>query len=83
MHYTKVGLISFFSYGFAPRLRNLQDRRLHLLPGRGAGPFLTGMNGDPVAIGHVAGHLDELLRLNTLIHSGTVAASATLRRLSA
>ena len=39
--------------------------------------------GDPVAVGHVADHWDELLRLVTSIRSGTVTASAMLRRLSA
>ena len=41
------------------------------------------MTGDPVAIGHVAAHWDELLRLTTSIRSGTATASAMLRRLSA
>ncbi|SMP82295.1 Tn3 transposase DDE domain-containing protein [Novosphingobium panipatense] len=73
----------FFGYRFAPRLRDLKDRRLHLLPGQEAGPLLAGMAGDPVAIGHVAAHWDELLRLTTSIRSGTATASAMLRRLSA
>src|SRR3546814_3568508 len=41
------------------------------------------MTGDPVAIGHVAAHWDDLLRLTTSIRSGTTTASAMLRRLSA
>ena len=45
--------------------------------------MLTGMTGDPVAIGHVAAHWHELLRLTTSIRSGTATASAMLRRLSA
>jgi TnpA family transposase len=61
-HYTDTGgasdhvfgLMPFFGYRFAPRLRDLKDRRLHLLPGQEAGPLLAGMTGDPVAIGHVA-----------------------------
>jgi hypothetical protein len=90
-HYTDTGgasdhvfgLMPFFGYRFAPRLRDLKDRRLHLLPGQEAGPLLAGMTGDPVAIGHVAAHWDELLRLTTSIRSGTATASAMLRRLSA
>lgn len=90
-HYTDTGgasdhvfgLMPFFGYRFAPRLRDLKERRLHLLPDQEAGPLLAGMTGDQVAIGHVASHWDELLRLTTSIRSGTATASAMLRRLSA
>src|SRR3546814_11456268 len=73
----------FFGYRFAPRLRDIKDRRLHLLPGQEAGPLLAGMTGDPIAIAHVGAHWDELLRFATPIRTGTVTASAMLRRLSA
>src|SRR3546814_1066882 len=73
----------FFGYRFAPRLRDIKDRRLHLLPGQEAGPLLAGMTGDPIAIAHVGAHWDELLRFATSIRTGTVTASAMLRRLSA
>ncbi len=73
----------FFGYRFAPRLRDLKERRLHLLPEQDAGALLAGLTGDPVALNHVADHWDELLRLVTSIRSGTVTASAMLRRLSA
>lgn len=90
-HYTDTGgasdhvfgLMPFFGYRFAPRLRDLKERRLHLLPEQDAGALLTGLTGDPVALNHVADHWDELLRLVTSIRSGTVTASAMLRRLSA
>jgi hypothetical protein len=41
------------------------------------------MVGDPIAHGHAAAHWDELLRLATSIRTGTVTASAMLRKLSA
>lgn len=90
-HYTDTGgasdhvfgLMPFFGYRFAPRLRDLKDRRLHLLPGQEAGQLLDGLTGDPIAIGHIRTHWDELLRLTTSIRSGTATASAMLRRLSA
>ncbi|EKU73256.1 hypothetical protein HMPREF9718_04619 [Sphingobium yanoikuyae ATCC 51230] len=90
-HYTDTGgasdhvfgLMPFFGYRFAPRLRDIKERRLHLLPGQEAGPLLTGMVGDPIAHGHAAAHWDELLRLATSIRTGTVTASAMLRKLSA
>lgn len=77
------GLMPFFGYRFAPRLRDIKERRLHLLPGQEAGPLLAGMVGDPIAHDHAAAHWDELLRLATSIRTGTVTASAMLRKLSA
>ncbi len=90
-HYTDTGgasdhvfgLMPFFGYRFAPRLRDIKERRLHLLPGQEAGPLLAGMVGDPIAHDHLAAHWDELLRLATSIRTGTVTASAMLRKLSA
>jgi TnpA family transposase len=90
-HYTDTGgasdhvfgLMPFFGYRFAPRLRDIKERRLHLLPGQEAGSLLAGMVGDPIALNHAAAHWDELLRLTTSIRTGTVTASAMLRKLSA
>jgi TnpA family transposase len=89
-HYTDTGGASDhvfglmpFGYRFAPRLRDIKERRLHLLPGQEAGPLLAGMTGEPIALGHVAAHWDELLRFATSIRTGTGTASAMLRRLSA
>jgi TnpA family transposase len=47
-HYTDTGgasdhvfgLMPFFGYRFAPRLRDIKERRLHLLPGQESGPCL-------------------------------------------
>ena len=79
------GLMPFFGYRFAPRLRDLKERRLHLPPGITVDPLLAPMvdTGSPIDIAHVAQHWDELLRVATSIRSGTVTASAMLRKLSA
>src|SRR3546814_3361424 len=58
-HYTDTGgasdhvfgLMPFFGYRFAPRLRDIKQRRLHLLPGQEAGPLLAGMTAEPIALG--------------------------------
>ncbi|AAW59709.1 Tn3 family transposase [Acetobacter fabarum] len=89
-HYTDTGgasdhvfgLMPFFGYRFAPRLRDLKERKLHLLPGQIPGDLLGGMTGDPIAADHVAVHWNDVLRLTTSIRSGTVAASAMLRKLA-
>src|SRR3954470_18691292 len=77
------GLLPFFAYRFAPRMRDLKDRRLHLLPGMSVDPLLahwTDMK-NPVDVEHPATHWDELLRVATSIRSGTVTASAMLKKL--
>ena len=79
------GLMPFFGYRFAPRLRDLKDRRLHLPPGMAVDPLLAPLadGGSPIDVKHLAQHWDELLRVATSIRSGTVTASAMLRKLSA
>ena len=79
------GLMPFFGYRFAPRLRDLKDRRLHLPPGLSVDPLLASMVDarGQVDVVHIAQHWDELLRVATSIRSGTVTASAMLKKLSA
>ena len=79
------GLMPFFGYRFAPRMRDLKDRRLHLPPGMAVDPLLVPLvdEKNPVDIVHAAAHWDELLRMATSIRSGTVTASAMLKKLSA
>lgn len=89
-HYTDTGgasdhvfgLMPFFGYRFAPRLRDLKERKLHLLPGQIPGELLSSMNGDAIAADHITAHWDDVLRLTTSIRSGTVTASAMLRKLA-
>ena len=79
------GLLPFFGYRFAPRMRDLKDRRLHLPPGMNVDPLLAHWTDikHPVDVKHAAAHWDELLRVATSIRSGTVTASAMLKKLSA
>lgn len=79
------GLMPFFGYRFAPRLRDLKERKLHLPRGMIVDPVIMPMvdAANPVDVDHIDRHWDELLRLATSIRSGTVTASAMLRRLSA
>ena len=79
------GLFPFFGYRFAPRIRDLKDRRLHLPPGMAVDPLLTHWTDmkNLVDVDHAATHWDELLRMATSIRSGTVTASAMLKKLSA
>jgi TnpA family transposase len=79
------GLLPFFGYRFAPRMRDLKDRRLHLPPGMTLDPLLAHWTDlkKPVDVEHARAQWDELLRMASSIRSGTVTASAMLKKLSA
>lgn len=90
-HYTDTGGVSDHVFGlchllgfrFAPRFRDLKDRRLYLFPGDEAPPTLQPLIGGVIDVDHLAAHWEELLRPATSIRVGTVTASALLRRLAA
>ena len=90
-HYTDTGgatdhifgLCHLLGFRFAPRLRDVKDRRLYLLPSMTADPVIAPLVGGAIDVTHAEAHWDELLRLATSIHAGTVTASAVLRRLAA
>ncbi len=77
------GLCALLGFRFAPRLRDLKDRRIHLLPGQPVPEPLRPVFGGTIDADHLVAHWDELLRLATSVRSGTVTASALLRRLAA
>ena len=77
------GLCALLGFRFAPRLRDIKDRRLYLLPGMTVDPTIEPLVGGTIDTGHVAAHWDELLRLAVSIRAGTITASAMLRRLAA
>lgn len=90
-HYTDTGgasdhvfgLCALLGFRFAPRIRDLKDRRLYLLPGREAPAVLQPLIGGTIDVDPLTANWTELLRLATSIHSGTATDSAMLRRLSA
>ncbi len=89
-HYTDTGgatdhvfaLCHLFGFRFAPRLRDIKDRRMYLFLDQKPKPVLNPLVGGYVDAEHIADHWDEVLRLATSIRSGTVTASAMLRKLS-
>ena len=76
------GLCALLGFRFAPRLRDIKDRRLYVLPGQAVPAVLQPLTGGAVNAGHIEAHWDELLRMATSIRAGTVAASAMLKRLA-
>jgi TnpA family transposase len=77
------GLFALLGIRFAPRLRDLKDRRLHAFRGMAVPEILAGMAGGTLDADRVRANWDEALRLAVSVGSGHVAASEVLRRLAA
>jgi TnpA family transposase len=77
------GLLALLGFRFAPRLRDLKDRRLYVFRGQAVPEVLAGMVGGTVDAEHVRAHWDEALRLAVSVGSGHASASGMLRRLAA
>ena len=77
------GLCHLLGFRFAPRIRDLADRRLYVVGARTAYKALDPLIGGTIDIRITAENWDELLRLAASIKAGTVAPSAILRRLAA
>ena len=90
-HYTDTGGVTDHVFGlchllgfrFAPRIRDLKDRRLYLPPGMKAPDILAPLVGGTADVKHLSLNWENLIRLAVSIRSGTVTASAALRKLSA
>jgi len=77
------GLCHLLGFRFAPRIRDLADRRLYVVGARTAYEALDPLIGGTIDIRFIAENWDELLRLAASIKAGTVAPSGILRRLAA
>jgi TnpA family transposase len=77
------GLMHLLGFRFAPRVRDLKERRLYVIDRRADyGPLLT-LVGGHVRVRLIEEAWDELLWLAASVRTGTVAPSAMLRRLAA
>lgn len=74
-------LMHLLGFRFAPRIRDLADKRLYIHGDIKKYPTLSGMIGGTVNIKRIRAHWDEILRLATSIKHGTVTASLMLRKL--
>ena len=74
-------LMHFLGFRFAPRIRDLADRKLYVPNKQSSYPAIEALVGGPINDGHIRAQWDELLRLATSIKEGTVTASLILRKL--
>jgi TnpA family transposase len=90
-HYTDTGGFSdhvfamcrLLGFLFAPRIRDLKEKRLYILPGMKVPPELAALVAGAINLRVITEHWSELLRLATSIKTGTVTASVILRKLAA
>jgi TnpA family transposase len=69
-------------FRFAPRIRDLSDKKLYTIRKPGCYPALAPLIGGAIKTKQVASHWDEILRLASSIKLGTVTASLILRKLA-
>ncbi|HEY5300235.1 MAG TPA: Tn3 family transposase [Acetobacteraceae bacterium] len=77
------GLCHLLGYGFAPRIKDLKDRKLYTIEKPGTYPLLEPLIGDAVDVAAIVPQWPELTRLKRSIEAGTTIPSAILRKLSA
>ena len=90
-HYTDTGGFSdhvfamcrLLGFRFAPRIRDLKEKRLHVLPGMTVPLGLASLAAGAINLRVISDHWFELLRLALSIKTGTVTASVILRKLTA
>jgi TnpA family transposase len=76
-------LFALIGKRFAPRLRNIKDRKFHTFEKADAYPALANHIGAPINMALILEHWDDLLHLAASIITRTVAPSTILKRLSA
>jgi TnpA family transposase len=74
-------LMHLLGFRFAPRIRDLSDKRLYIHREAKQFPTLSGLIGGNINVKHIRAHWDEILRLAASIKQGTVTASLMLRKL--
>ena len=77
------GMAHLLGYRFAPRIRDLADKRLYPFEKASAYPSLEPLIGGRINVTLIERHWDDLLRLASSIRQGTVTASLILRKLAA
>ena len=77
------GLCHLLGYRFAPRIKDLKDRKLYTVEKPGTYPLLEPLIGDAVETAAITSQWTELMRLKASIEAGAVIPSVILRKLSA
>jgi TnpA family transposase len=76
------GLCSLLGFQFAPRIKDLKERKLYTIEKPGTYPLLEPLIGDAIDPAAVIGQWPELMRLTASIEAGAVLPSVILRKLA-
>jgi TnpA family transposase len=76
------GICQLLCFRYAPRIRDLADKRLHPFEKASSYHVLEPLIGQRINVAQIESQWDELLRLATSIRQGTVTASLVLRKLA-
>jgi len=74
-------LMHLLGFRFAPRIRDLADKRLYINGDAKHYPTLNTLIGGNINVNHIRKHWDHVLRMAASIKQGTVTASLMLRKL--
>ena len=77
------GLCHLLGYRFAPRIKDLKDRKLYTVEKPGKYPLLEPLIGDTIDMAAVIDQWPELVRLKASIETGVTIPSVILRKLAA
>jgi TnpA family transposase len=77
------GLCHLLGYRFAPRIKDLKDRKLYTVQKPATYPLLEPLIGDAVDLAAITGQWSELARLKASIETGGTVPSVILRKLAA
>jgi len=75
------GLMHLLGFRFAPRIRDLADKRLYIRSDARQCPTLASLIGGNLNLRSIRAHWEEILRLAASIKQGNVTASLMLRKL--
>ena len=77
------GLCHLLGFRFAPRIKDLKERKLYTIDKPSSYPLLEPLIGDTVETAAITSQWAELLRLKASIQAGVVVPSVILRKLAA
>jgi TnpA family transposase len=77
------GLCHLLGYRFAPRIKDLKDRKLYMMEKPATWPLLEPLAGGMVETAVMVNQWTELMRLKASIETGAVIPSVILRKLAA
>jgi len=83
LHEGARDLCHLLGFRFAPRIKDLKDRKLYAIEKPGTYPLLEPLIGDTVETAAVVSQWAVLMRLKASIQAGTVMPSVILRKLGA